>query len=394
MHFLRGSVKNCPKMILKDIIDFRILDEASHAHSTLRAANSAHIACIYFISFFKHSLYLFCDLSHTKNTGYYCVYQKKIVTLQQILKKWDHSSKNKTDMTEYEKMVAGKIYNACDAELLKELNAVKVLCQQYNNLLPTDFAARNAMLRQLLGQADQDTFINQPFFCDYGRHIRVGKRFFANFGLTVLDEAFVTIGDDCFIGPGVHIYTACHSTDPAERATRREWAEPVTIGNSVWIGGNVTILPGVTIGDNCTIGAGSVVTHSIPANSIAAGNPAKVIKKVKNAKPAENEVPTPLTTEPPTEPKIQAPKPASKAEERAWKMVLVIGERLLPRRQIIADLGLKQKSRAIFINNYWRPAYELGYIDLTYSSIPSKPEQTYHLTQKGLEQYHLLNPQK
>ena len=185
-----------------------------------------------------------------------------------------------TLMTEREKMLAGEIYDACDAELLKDLNAVKVLCQQYNNLLPTDFEARNTMLQQMLGQADKDTFINQPFFCDYGRHIRVGKRFFANFGLTVLDEAFVTIGDDCFVGPGVHIYTACHSTDPSERATRKEWAEPVTIGNNVWIGGNVTILPGVTIGDNCTIGAGSVVTRSIPAGTIAAGNPAKVIKQI------------------------------------------------------------------------------------------------------------------
>ena len=183
-------------------------------------------------------------------------------------------------MTEKEKMLSGQLYDACDRELLKELNEVKVKCQQYNNLLPTDFAARNAMLQDMLGQADKDTFINQPFYCDYGKHIRVGKRFFANFGLTVLDEAMVTIGDDCFIGPGVHIYTACHSTDPKERNTRREWAEPVTIGDNVWIGGNVTILPGVTIGDNCTIGAGSVVTHDIPANSIAAGNPAKVIKQL------------------------------------------------------------------------------------------------------------------
>ena len=181
-------------------------------------------------------------------------------------------------MTEKEKMLSGQLYDACDRDLLKELNEVKVKCQQYNNLLPTDFAARNTMLQEMLGQADQDTFINQPFYCDYGRHIRVGKRFFANFGLTVLDEAFVTIGDDCFIGPHVQIYTACHSTNPAERNTRKEWAEPVTVGDNVWIGGNVTILPGVTIGDNCTIGAGSVVTHDIPANSIAAGNPARVIK--------------------------------------------------------------------------------------------------------------------
>ena len=183
-------------------------------------------------------------------------------------------------MTEKEKMLAGEVYDACNADLVEELNAVKVKCQQYNNLLPTDFAARNAMLVEMLGQADKDTFINQPFYCDYGKQIRVGKRFFANFGLMILDEAPVTIGDDCFVGPGVHIYTACHCTNPTERATRREWAEPVTIGDNVWLGGNVTILPGVTIGDNCTIGAGSVVTHDIPANSIAAGNPARVIKKL------------------------------------------------------------------------------------------------------------------
>lgn len=181
-------------------------------------------------------------------------------------------------MTEKQKMLSGELYDACDAALLEELNAVKVLCQQYNNLLPTDFVARNTMLQQMLGQADADTFINQPFYCDYGKHIRLGKRFFANFHLTILDEALVTIGDDCFCGPNVSIYTACHSTDPVERNSRREWAKPVSIGNSVWIGGDVIILPGVTIGDNCTIGAGSVVTRDIPANSVAAGNPARVIK--------------------------------------------------------------------------------------------------------------------
>ena len=95
----------------------------------------------------------------------------------------------------------------------------------------------------------------------------------------MLDEAKVTIGDDCFIGPNVSIYTACHSTDPVERNTRNEWAEPVTIGNNVWIGGSVTILPGVTIGDNVTIGAGSVVTKTVEPWTVVAGNPAKFIKK-------------------------------------------------------------------------------------------------------------------
>ena len=129
--------------------------------------------------------------------------------------------------TEREKMLAGEVYDACDPELLEDLNRVKVLCQQYNNLLPTDFAARNKMIREILGQADEDTFINQPFYCDYGKHIRVGKRFFANFGFTVLDEAYVTIGDDC------------------------------------------------------TIGAGSVVTHDIPNDVVVAGNPAKIINAKK-----------------------------------------------------------------------------------------------------------------
>lgn len=183
-------------------------------------------------------------------------------------------------MTEKEKMLAGMPYDALDQELVQELNSVKVLCQEYNNIPATDLTARNRLLRQMLGRADEDTFICQPFYCDYGRHIRVGKRFFANFSLTVLDEALVTIGDDCFIGPNVSIYTACHPLDPVERNTRREWAEPVTIGDSVWIGGGVTILPGVTIGDGCTIGAGSVVTRDVPPRSVVAGNPARVIKSL------------------------------------------------------------------------------------------------------------------
>lgn len=184
-------------------------------------------------------------------------------------------------MTEKEKMMAGLPYSALDTQLLKELNEAKDVIHRYNELLPSMRAERTAMLKSLLRHVgDDNILINQPFYCDYGTHISVGKRFFANFNFTVLDEALVTIGDDCFIGPNVSIYTACHSTDPVERNTRREWALPVTIGDNVWIGGSVTILAGVTIGDNVTIGAGSVVTHDIPSNVIAVGNPCRPIKPI------------------------------------------------------------------------------------------------------------------
>ncbi|MBR0489044.1 MAG: sugar O-acetyltransferase [Prevotella sp.] len=184
--------------------------------------------------------------------------------------------------TEKEKMLAGEIYSAVDPQLIEELMETREVLYEYNSLRPTETRRMKEILKGLLGHvADDELIINQPFRCDYGKQIRVGKRFFANFNFTVLDEAFVTIGDDCFIGPNVSIYTACHSTDPIERNSRREWAEPVTIGNNVWIGGSVTILPGVTIGDNVTIGAGSVVVKDIPSNVIAAGNPCRVIKRLK-----------------------------------------------------------------------------------------------------------------
>ena len=182
-------------------------------------------------------------------------------------------------MTEKEKMLAGEVYSAVDTELLKELNEVKDFIYEYNSLRPSETGKRLEILKKLLGHiGDDKILINQPFYCDYGKQIRVGKRFFANFSFTVLDEANVTIGDDCFFGPNVSIYTACHSTDPEERNSRKEWALPVTVGNNVWIGGAVTILPGVTIGDNVTIGAGSVVVKDIPSNCVAVGNPCRVVK--------------------------------------------------------------------------------------------------------------------
>lgn len=184
-------------------------------------------------------------------------------------------------MTEKEKMLAGQQYSAIDQQLLEELMVVKDIIHKYNALAPSDSASKLAILKDLLGHiGDDNIIINQPFYCDYGKQILVGKRFFANFNFTVLDEAPVIIGDDCFIGPNVSIYTACHSTDPEERNSRKEWAEPVTIGNNVWIGGSVTILPGVKVGNNVTIGAGSVVTKNIPDNVVAVGNPCRVVKEI------------------------------------------------------------------------------------------------------------------
>lgn len=180
---------------------------------------------------------------------------------------------------EKEKMLAGEVYSAVDPQLLSELMETREKIHEYNSLRPKDIQKMKALLKELLGHiGDDEIIINQPFRCDYGKQISVGKRFFANFNFTVLDEALVTIGDDCFIGPNVSIYTACHSTDPVARNTRQEWAKPVIIGNNVWIGGSVTILPGVSIGDNVSIGAGSVVVNDIPSNSVAVGNPCKVIK--------------------------------------------------------------------------------------------------------------------
>lgn len=184
-------------------------------------------------------------------------------------------------MTEKEKMLAGEVYCAIDPQLLKELAEAKEVIHDYNLLRPSENEKKLELLKGLLGHiGDDKVIINQPFRCDYGKQISIGKRFFANFNFTILDEAPVTIGDDCFVGPNVSIYTACHSTDPVERNTRQEWAKPVTIGNNVWIGGSVTILPGVSIGDNVSIGAGSVVVNDIPSNTIAVGNPCKVIKQL------------------------------------------------------------------------------------------------------------------
>lgn len=183
---------------------------------------------------------------------------------------------------EWQKMISGEIYDACDEYIISKLSQTRTKIWEFNALNPDNVAEARNILRGLLGQYGERFHFNAPFRCDYGCNISIGENFFANFNLTILDEAPVTIGDNAFIGPNVSIYTACHPLDAAERNTRQEWAEPVTIGDNVWIGGSATICPGVTIGDNVVIGAGSVVTRDIPSDVVVAGNPAKIIKTLKS----------------------------------------------------------------------------------------------------------------
>ena len=181
---------------------------------------------------------------------------------------------------EWHKMQSGEVYDAVEANIIALLNAVKTRVAAFNAISPVDYAAKEAALRNLLGHCGDNPSVNQPFYCDYGINISVGNNFFANFGLTILDEAPVSFGDNVFIGPGCGFYTPCHPTDIEARNAMVQCAKPITVGNNVWIGGNCTILPGVTIGDGCTIGAGSVVVSDIPAGTVAVGNPCRPVKKL------------------------------------------------------------------------------------------------------------------
>ena len=182
-------------------------------------------------------------------------------------------------MTEREKMLSGALYNAGDKELAEAHMRARRLCRQYNELPPDEEEARDCVRMELLGGYKRYAYMEPPVWFDYGCNLFVGENFYANYNLTVLDCARVTIGDNVMLGPNVSIYTATHPLDARERASGLEMAHPITIGNDVWIGQNVTVMPGVHIGDGAIIAANSVVAKDVPAYCIAGGNPCKIIKK-------------------------------------------------------------------------------------------------------------------
>ena len=185
--------------------------------------------------------------------------------------------------SEKEKMLRGEAYDAYDAQLVAERKQARSLCQRLNTLAPDALPdERQALLGSLFGTAT-DVYITPPFFCDYGTNITLGAKVYFNFNCVVLDVARVSIGSNTLIGPAVQIYTALHPLNAVERRAGLEHAREVTIGEDVWIGGGAVICPGVTIGSGTVIGAGSVVTRNIPANTLAVGNPCRVIRQLDAA---------------------------------------------------------------------------------------------------------------
>lgn len=185
-------------------------------------------------------------------------------------------------MTEKEKMLSGKGYYASDKILVKEREKCKRLTRLFNNTLEDEYEKREEILSELFGSVGSKINVEQNIRCDYGYNIHVGENFFANYDCIFLDVCKIEIGDNVMLAPNVQIYTAYHPMDAQLRNSGIEYGSPVKIGNNVWIGGGVIITPGITIGDNVVIGAGSVVTKDIPSNTVAVGNPCRVIKKIED----------------------------------------------------------------------------------------------------------------
>ena len=176
---------------------------------------------------------------------------------------------------------SGMLYIS-DEAVYNEQKRARILTQKLNTMDRSDYEGIAEVIRELFGRAE-NAMVNPPFYCDYGNHIFVGRNFFANYNCCFLDVGKITFGDNCLLGPNVCISTAGHPVHPAARNTLYEYGIDITVGNSVWIGANAVICPGVTIGDCCVIGAGSVVTRDIPAWSVAAGNPCRVLRRITEA---------------------------------------------------------------------------------------------------------------
>jgi len=183
-------------------------------------------------------------------------------------------------MLEKAKMLKGLLYNPNVDVLIKDRQNCKELCFKYNKISPKKISARQKLIEKIVGKTKKNFLIEQPFVCDYGYNIEIGENFYSNHNLVILDPAKVSFGDNVFIGPNCAFYTPLHPLNFKERNKGFEYAAEIKVGSNVWIGGNVVVLPGVTIGDNAVIGAGSVVTKSIPDNVIAYGNPCRVVRKI------------------------------------------------------------------------------------------------------------------
>lgn len=183
--------------------------------------------------------------------------------------------------SEKEKMLAGELYDAGDAELVADRERARTITRRFNRTLPEDRRLRRGLLSKLFGSLGASCEIEPPFRCDYGYNVHVGERFYANVGCVVLDVCRVEFGPDCKLGPGVHVYAATHPLAAGERSTGLEYGRPVTVGGNVWIGGRAVVTPGVSIGDDAVVGAGAVVTEDVPAGVVAQGNPATAVRELE-----------------------------------------------------------------------------------------------------------------
>jgi maltose O-acetyltransferase len=188
------------------------------------------------------------------------------------------TSKPHDGRSQRERMLAGDLYIADDPELAAESRHAAKLTQLFNTSDPADPQARLAVLRKLVGSLGEGAEIRPPLRCDYGYQIHIGARTFINYGAIFLDVATIAIGADVQVGPNVQFLTATHPVEAAARRAKWESAKPITIADNVWLGGGAIILPGISIGENTVVGAGAVVAKNLPANVIAVGNPARVIR--------------------------------------------------------------------------------------------------------------------